>query len=564
MNDAEVRLQVQLDDKKASSSLDNLSKKSELLSKSFDKAGKVLTVGLTVPIAGLITSGVKYNSTVETLTTSFKVMTGSAEEAVDIVSQLKEIGAKTPYEFTGLAETVQLLMQYGQTSKQAIAVTKMVGDVSQGSAEKMNSIALAYGQMSSAGKVNLMDVKQMITAGFNPLQIISDKTGESMSSMYDRISNGTMSVQEITQAFTYATSEGGKFYGSSEEQSKTLSGRLSTLKDNFNEATGSLTKSLVPALESLVDKLTDTASWFASLDDNQKEAILTIVAVVASIGPLLLIIGSILKFINLLQVASVALNVGMLPMILTIGGIVLGIAALIAIIILVVKHFDEIKAVAGAVWEAILGFFGGIGTWFGNVFQSAVDAIKTAFSSITLFFTGIWEGIKSIFSGVADWFGNIFSKAWENVKNVFSTGGRIFDGIKEGIGNAFNAVVNTLIRGINTIISIPFRSINNVLSRLKNINILGVTPFNWISTFSIPQIPQLSVGTNMVKQEGLAYLHQGEAVVPKKYNPAIGGNIGQYATIQISMGDINMDGNKVGRAITPYITKTVKLSGGNV
>jgi hypothetical protein len=89
-------------------------------------------------------------------------MTGSAEEATDIVSQLKEIGAKTPYEFTGLADTVQLLMQYGQTSKQAIAVTKMVGDVSQGSAEKMNSIALAYGQMSSAGKVNLMDIKQMI------------------------------------------------------------------------------------------------------------------------------------------------------------------------------------------------------------------------------------------------------------------------------------------------------------------------------------------------------------------------------------------------------------------
>ena len=135
MNDAEIRLQVKIDDSTASKSVDTLSKKSELLSKSFEKAGKVLTVGLTVPIAGLITAGVKYNSTVETLTTSFKVMTGSAEEAADIVSQLKEIGAKTPYEFTGLADTVQLLMQYGQTSKQAIKVTKMVGDVSQGSAD---------------------------------------------------------------------------------------------------------------------------------------------------------------------------------------------------------------------------------------------------------------------------------------------------------------------------------------------------------------------------------------------------------------------------------------------
>ena len=341
-----------------------------------------------------------------------------------------------------------------------------------------------------------------------------------------------------------------------------MSGRLSTLKDNFNEATGSLTESLVPALESLVDKLTKTASWFAGLDDKQKKMILTILAVVATLGPFLLIVGKIIGFIDLLTKATWLWNGALLASPIT--WIILGIVALIAIIILLITHFNEIKTVAGAVWEAILGFFGGIGTWFGNVFQSAVDAIKTAFSSITLFFTGIWEGIKSIFGGVADWFGNVFSKAWENVKNVFSTGGRIFDGIKEGIGNAFIAVVNTLIRGINTIISIPFRSINNILSRLKNINILGVTPFDWISTFSIPQIPQLSVGTNMVQQEGLAYLHQGEAVVPKKYNPAMGGNIGQYATIQISMGDINMDGNKVGRAVTPYITKTVKLSGGNV
>ena len=496
MNDATIQLQVQLDDKKASSSLDNLSKKSETLSKSFEKAGKLLTVGLTVPIAGLITAGVKYNSTVETLTTSFKVMTGSAEEAASIVSQLKEIGAETPYEFTGLADTVQLLMQYGQTSKQAIAVTKMVGDVSQGSAEKMNSIALAYGQMSSAGKVNLMDVKQMITAGFNPLQIISDKTGESMSSMYDRISNGTMSVQEITQAFTYATSEGGKFYGSSEEQSKTLSGRLSTLKDNFNEATGSLTESLVPALESLVDKLTKAASWFAGLDENQRKMILTILAVVAAIGPFLLIVGKIIGFINLLTKATWLWNGSLLASPIT--WIVLGIIALIAIIVLLITHFNDIKNVVSGVWQVIKEVFGKIGSFIASVFR--------------------------------------------------------------GIANAFISMANLVIRGLNTLIKgflSPFNLIIKGLNKIPGVKIS-------LLSFAIPNIPKLEVGTNMVQQEGLAYLHQGEAVVPKKYNPAMGGNIGQYATIQISMGDINMDGNKVGRAVTPYVTKTIKLSGGNV
>ena len=83
----------------------------------------------------------------------------------------------------------------------------MLGDISQGSADKMSRIAMAYGQMSSAGKVQLEDVKQMIEAGFNPLQEISESTGESMESLYDRISKGTLSVDEITASMERATSK---------------------------------------------------------------------------------------------------------------------------------------------------------------------------------------------------------------------------------------------------------------------------------------------------------------------------------------------------------------------
>jgi hypothetical protein len=103
----------------------------------------------------------------------------------------------------------------------------------------------------------------------------------------------------------------------------------------------------------------------------------------------------------------------------------------------------------------------------------------------------------------------------------------------------------------------PFNAIIKGLNKIPGIKLK-------LLSFAIPKIPALEVGTNFVDKEGLAYLHQGEAVVPKKYNPAIGGSNSGYATIQISMGDINMDGNKVGRAVTPYITKVVKLGGGNI
>ncbi len=161
-----------------------------------------------------------------------------------------------------LADATQLLMNYGLSADDAMDKMMMLGDISQGSADKMSRIAMAYGQMSSAGKVQLEDVKQMIEAGFNPLQEISESTGESMSSLYDRISKGTLSVDEITASMERATSEGGKYYQSMEKQSQTFSGMISTLKDNaqalgdvVQPISDSMVSTLLPAAINAIDQL---------------------------------------------------------------------------------------------------------------------------------------------------------------------------------------------------------------------------------------------------------------------------------------------------------------------
>ena len=89
----------------------------------------------------------------------------------------------------------------------------------------------------------------------------------------------------------------------------------------------------------------------------------------------------------------------------------------------------------------------------------------------------------------------MFSKAWQAVKDVFSKGGEVFNGIKDGILNALKAVINGLIDGINTVIAIPFNGINTALGKIKEIEIAGWKPFEWISTISTPQIPKLATGT---------------------------------------------------------------------
>ena len=210
------------------------------IEKAFQRA--FLAIGAAITASAGI--GINFNRQMETYQTSFEVMTGSYEKAADLVEELKTRAAATPFDLTDLADTTQLLMNYGFTTDNVISSMEMLGDIAQGDSEKLSRIALAYGQMTSAGKVTLQDVKQMIEAGFNPLQEIVETTGESMGSLYERISKGTISVDEITAAMKRSTSEGGKYFQSMDKQSQTLTGRWNTLKDTFAETTGTLTKGI--------------------------------------------------------------------------------------------------------------------------------------------------------------------------------------------------------------------------------------------------------------------------------------------------------------------------------
>lgn len=188
---------------------------------------------------------------------------------------------------------------------------------------------------------------------------------------------------------------------------------------------------------------------------------------------------------------NAALAVLTSPITLVIGAI----AALCGGIYLLIKHFDDVSAAAGACWDWIVSVWNGACEWFNTtIIQPLGSFFSGMWDGLTNGASQAWEGIKNVFSNVASFFGNIFGNAWQAVKNVFSTGGKIFDGIKDGIVNAFKTIVNTIIKGINKVVSIPFDGINSALKRIKDINILGAKPFSWMPTIKVPQIPQLAEG----------------------------------------------------------------------
>lgn len=160
-----------------------------------------------------------------------------------------------------------------------------------------------------------------------------------------------------------------------------------------------------------------------------------------------------------------------------------------------VDTWNSIKEKASNTWEGIKNVFSTVGNWFHDKVISPVgDFFSGMWGKLKNGAKDAWAGIKNVFSTVANFFGDIFSKAWKKVKDIFSTGGKIFDGIKDGIVNAFKTIVNAIITGINKVVALPFKGINWALNKIKNIEILGLKPFDWIDTISVPQIPKLAKG----------------------------------------------------------------------
>lgn len=235
----------------------------------------------------VVQSGVDYNASMESYLTNFKVMLGNEELAAAKLSELRKMAASTPFALSDLTEGTQTLLQFGIAADDTTGVLKQLGDISLGNADKLQTLVRAYGKMSSAQKVTLENVNMMIDAGFNPLNQICDATGESMSDLYKRISDGRVSFEELQYAVQAATSEGGQFYNGMLEASQTFSGRMSTLKDNVAALTGELTSGLFAALGDLVVKLNDVVTSFLDSDekmDQLKDTIGIATSVVAAAG----------------------------------------------------------------------------------------------------------------------------------------------------------------------------------------------------------------------------------------------------------------------------------------
>lgn len=205
---------------------------------------------------GFISSGIEYNAQIEKYTTGFTNMLGSAEAAQQVMSQIQEDAAKTPFDVESLTQANQYLISAGENASYARDTIMALGDAvsaTGGGNDELNRMAQNLQQIANTGKATAADIKQFAYAGIDVYGILADYTGKSTA----EVQKMTISYDLLTQALQAASEEGGRYYNSMETQSQTMNGRVSTLKDNVSQLAGLLTGDLSSGIGVAIGKLND-------------------------------------------------------------------------------------------------------------------------------------------------------------------------------------------------------------------------------------------------------------------------------------------------------------------
>lgn len=206
----------------------------------------------------IIQEGMEYNRQLEQIKISYAVLLGrefdkpdwgkQLSQSTQLVSQMRELANYTPLITSDLTEAGTSLMAFGLESKDLLATEKMIGDIAQGNQDKFARLAYAYGEVIAQGRLTGIQNRMFVQAGFNPLQEMVDTSkGITVGSLKKDMEDGKIGVDQVVKAFIKATSEGGTFYQMMERQAQTFNGRLSTLKDKWDQFKGAVSEPIFNA-----------------------------------------------------------------------------------------------------------------------------------------------------------------------------------------------------------------------------------------------------------------------------------------------------------------------------
>lgn len=612
--DGEISYKITLDSNGAIKSMekiektaDKTSKKADELANKFKSVGTKMSVGLTVPITAFGTYAVKMasdlNEVQNVVDTTFENSSETINKFAKSAAEQFGISELSAKQFTGTMGAMLKSMGLGNKdiTDMSIALSGLAGDMA--SFYNLDPEE-AFEKLRSGISGETEPLKQLgINMSVVNLEAFAMSKGITKS--YDSMTQ----AEQATLRYQYIMETTADAQGDYSKTADSTANKTRTTMLQFQTLSAELGQQLLPIVNDVLGALQSVIKWFNNLDASGKRVVLILGGIALAIGPVATAIGGLItigtgiskiteamkkwEVVTKLQaVATKAMTIaqGALNAVMNmnpISLIIIAIVALIAIIVLLwtkCEWFrDGVMAVINAIWSVIQT----VATFIGNIFQTVFNVVSGVFNAIwsvvqtvfnfiwtivqnyvnfwitvwsTIFnvvstvLTTIWNTIQSVFNfiwGIISGVINSIISAFRNVANIVKS---VFTSVKNAISNLFSGVVNIIKAPINGLIGL----INGVIKGLNKIKMPDWVPAIGGKGINIPLIPKLDTGTNYVAGEGLAYLHEGEAVVPKKYNPAIGGygNFNQpiYVTV-----NADMDVNKFGKA---FVRDIKTFSGG--
>lgn len=430
--------------------------KLDKLSSGFKKVGGTLTKSLTAPILGL--------------TAALGKLTFDFAKAGDEIAKSAKTAGVTAESYQELSFVADRLGVDSSTlSKGLERLNREAGNISRGISSTATRAfeELGISILDANGKIKptealFLEVRNALSQVENEAiraSLANDIFGKSGVTLRNVLAEEDQEIERLINT----KRELGVITNEEAAQAEITADKITNLKNAFNRVAADLATRLLPAFEALIEFLQDKiiptiqniVEWWDNLSEGQKETILVIVAVIAALGPLLSIIGTMIGLFSALTAVSAALNISMLPLILIVLAVVAAIAALIAIGILVIKNWDKIKSKASEIANKLR-----------DAFITVVDKIKDAFKTLATIVFEVFKAINrtiiGIFNKILGFIAGIINKAIRLVNGLIDAFNKInpfgkiskFNEVNFQIGNPGGSSTSTTTNNNNVQIAV--------------------------------------------------------------------------------------------------------------
>lgn len=358
----------------------------------------------------------------EQTSVAFTTLVGNEKKAANVLQDIKNLGAKTPYSNLDLVDNAKTMLSFGVEANKVNGYLSQLGDIASGDKNRLSGLSLVLGQVASANKLSGQDNLQFINQGFNPLKELQKMTGKTYAELQDMMSKGQIGFDAVAAAIRHATGEEGAFYRMSEKQSHTLSGKFSTLVGNLQMKAAALFQHIEPFLKDLIDGINAIVPPIAKVFSVIGSAIgfvakwkmeLGLLAGVVAVGTVAFNLHTIALwgFVGAVNVVSTVtkiwtgaqwlLNAAMNAN--PIGIVITGIAALTAIVAYCWNKFAGFRAFIQTMWSTIKGLGNVIKDYLIDRFKTFLSGIGKVGRALAKLFDGDFKGAwNSAVSGVKD------------------------------------------------------------------------------------------------------------------------------------------------------------------